>query len=134
MRLFLVLSLLFMFAQQPAWAGDVAADIESLEACVLESGASGHERDCIGILHQICETPRCFQLEMALWRLILLEASPSEPPATNRRMQVGDWSDRVELFKQQCSNASNLPDLILRKAACERDAYAHAAMDALLAE
>lgn len=115
-----------------AVASDLDADLESLEACVHESGASGHERDCIGILHEACDTARCFQREMALWRIILLEASASESHASNRRMQAGDWVTRVALLKAQCAKTSSIGEMTLRQAACERDAYAQAAMHALL--
>ena len=100
---------------------------------MLESGASGHEESCIGILHAPCETALCFQREAALWRLVLLRNSIDESGAANRRMQDGDWVAEVRRLKQACEEL--LPDdpvIPARSAACDRDAHALAAIDLLL--
>lgn len=118
-----------------AIGADLDADLDSLEACVLESGASGHERACIGILHAYCETALCFQREAALWRLVLLRNSVDESGAANRRMRDGDWVAQVRRLKQACE--ASLPDdqvTPVRTAACDRDAYALAAIHLLLRE
>ncbi|MEL7470909.1 MAG: hypothetical protein AAFN27_20825 [Pseudomonadota bacterium] len=118
----------------PAWSADLDADIESLEACVLENGATGHEQDCIGILHDACAAPLCYKQEMALWRIILLNASSSNDASSNRKMLVGDWTNRVASLKQACLNGAASTASNLRDATCERDAYAQAAMEALLGQ
>ncbi|MEL6999781.1 MAG: hypothetical protein AAFP68_16090 [Pseudomonadota bacterium] len=99
---------------------------------MLESGATGHEQDCVGILQDTCATPLCYLQEMALWRIILLNASSSDDASSNRKMPVGDWTDRVASLKQACMTGVASTDSNLRDAACERDAYAQAAIEALL--
>lgn len=116
-----------------AIGADLDADLDSLEACVLESGASGHEEACIGILHAPCETALCFQRETALWRLVLLRNSVDESGVANRRMQDGDWVAKVRHLKQACEEALPVdPATPASSAACDRDAHALTAIDLLL--
>lgn len=112
-------------------AADLEADVESLEACVLESAASGHERECIGILSEPCVTARCYTREAAIWRVILVQNGEDESVARNRRMQDGDWAAQVRNLRQTC--VDSLPNRTeIGRAACDRDAYAGAAIDLLL--
>ena len=112
-------------------AADLEADVESLEACVLESGASGHEQDCIGILSEPCVTARCYIRETAIWRVILVQNGDDASAARNRRMQDGDWAAQVRNLKQACE-ASLATLTEIGRAACDRDAYAGTAIDLLL--
>ncbi|MGD1923713.1 MAG: hypothetical protein ACFB03_05930 [Paracoccaceae bacterium] len=128
-------ALLLVLSTRSASAADLEADLESLEACVLESGASGQEDDCIGILHEPCKTLRCYHQELALWRLILLDAAPNGEMIPNRRMQVGTWQDRVRIYQELCE--ARVPTnaelaINVQVAACARDAHAHAAINELL--
>ncbi|MFK7945469.1 MAG: hypothetical protein AB8B85_21525 [Paracoccaceae bacterium] len=74
LRLLVLLTLVSL--ARPALAQDQAADIESLEACVLESAVNGHEADCVGLLSEDCELantkyPTCIDYEHSIWTTML---------------------------------------------------------------
>ena len=58
-----------------AHADNRAADIESLEACVLETAVANHEESCIGLLSAHCVDDggtrlACTEDEVQLWFMI----------------------------------------------------------------
>lgn len=95
-----------------------AADIESLEACVLESAVLGHELDCIGLVSEGClgtqDTDVCAYREGKLW-LAVLRDHQYPLPLPDMLREVAD-----------CLEAGR------PRGACERDTIAARAIPALM--
>ncbi|MEO1492302.1 MAG: hypothetical protein AAFV19_09150 [Pseudomonadota bacterium] len=99
------------------------ADVDSLEACVLESAVAGREQDCIGLWSDACaadghDPDRCAHLESRLWVRVLLDATPEEADLPYPAMQHAIVA---------CERAGGPPGT------CERDGAASVAIPALLA-
>ena len=98
-----------------AHADSRSADIESLEACVLETAVANHEESCIGLLSAHCVddggTPlACMEGEVQLWFMIWSGTFATAPTPGARGMQTlterlnGCTSDGVA--KAQCALAA----------------------------
>ena len=76
-----------------AHADSRSADIESLEACVLETAVASHEESCIGLLSAHCVDDggtrlACMEDEVQLWFMIWSGTFATPPTPDSRGMQT----------------------------------------------
>lgn len=117
--------------RKTAAMGGPDADLESLEACVLETAAAGHEESCIGIFAGDCNSAAtssetCLQHEIQLWLKVLRANWSKSCPECSPRQRNQEMMLRMLNAKAECQRKGTNITL------CRRDAIARAAIDALL--